>query len=133
MQKNFFTGLAILLPFALTVWILSFLFDLLTTPFLGITEQILQYYYHFDTSVLIFSQEQVLIFCSRIVILGFLAITAFIVGIFARSLILKYLFRIGEYIIRHIPFVNNIYKAVKEAVNALFNSKKSFGQAVLVP
>jgi uncharacterized membrane protein len=134
MKKNFFTGLAILLPFALTVWIISFLVDILTNPFLGIAEGILQSYYSFDAPILIFSQEQLLIFWSRVAILIFLAFTAFIVGVFAHSMLIRYLFRTGEYFIRHIPFVNIIYKVVKEGVNAFFSSqKKSFGQAVLVP
>ena len=41
MRRNFLTGLVIVLPIALTVIIILLIIDLLTQPFLAVTERLL--------------------------------------------------------------------------------------------
>ena len=134
MKQNFFTGLAMLLPIALTFWILSFLIDLLTNPFLTFTENILKYYNLLDYPFLFFSGDQVLMFWSRVLILAFLAGIAILAGFLARILFLNFFFRMGDYLMHRIPFVNRIYKATQDVVHTLFGAQKtSFAKVVLVP
>lgn len=134
MKQNFFTGLAILLPIALTFWILSFLVQLLTNPFLVFTENILKYYDLLDHPFLFFTGDQMLLFWSRLLIIAFLGGIAILAGFLARILFLNFFFRLGDYIIRRIPFVNRIYKATQDVVSTLFGAQKpAFAKVVLVP
>jgi len=41
MKKNFLTGIVILIPIALTIIIVLVIVDLLTQPFMGVMEQVL--------------------------------------------------------------------------------------------
>src|SRR5689334_21669434 len=44
MKKSFSTGMIILLPFALTIWVVSYLFDLFTNPLFNIIEHTILWY-----------------------------------------------------------------------------------------
>ena len=52
MKKYFITGLVILLPVALTLAIVIFLFNFLTQPFVGIVQSIFDYYHLFENGFL---------------------------------------------------------------------------------
>ena len=126
MRKNFITGLAILLPIAITFGIIIFLIKTLTNPFLGFVQGLLAPYNIFG--------HQVLIIISRIAILLFLFCFTFIAGFLARVLFIKYLFRVGNFLIQRIPVVNTIYAAAQDITGTLFGSDEaSFSQTVLVP
>jgi uncharacterized membrane protein len=130
MKKNFLTGLAILLPIALTAWILFFLMNFLTNPFMGLVKGILNTYHFWGHSL---SHETVLLI-SRLALLVTLFLITLLIGFFARMFFIRALFRWADKIFHHIPVFNKVYKASKEVVHTLFNDqKKSFSQVVLVP
>jgi uncharacterized membrane protein len=134
MKQNFFTGFVILLPMAMTFLVINFLINFLTNPFLDFTQNILHNYPFLDRSLFIFSSEQVLLFWSRLFILIFVAVITILTGFITRLFFLNYLFILGESFIQKIPFVNRVYKAIQDAVKAIFNHpKKSFTKIVLVP
>jgi uncharacterized membrane protein len=134
MKNDFFTGLVILLPIALTFWLLNFVIHLLTDPFLDLTEAILHHFHLLDKPFLFFSGEEVLMFWSRILILIFLTAFIFLAGFLARILFLNYLFSYGNYLINRIPFINRIYRSVQDGVHALFHREKDAKvKVVLVP
>jgi uncharacterized membrane protein len=134
MRKLFFTGLITLLPFALTVYIAAFVINLLTDPFQGSVEGLLDYYDLLDSPFLFLSGANVLHISSKILVIAALFGTIVLMGFFARMVIAKSLFRFSGYAIQRIPFVNKIYRSVQEVVAALFSSKgTSFSQAALVP
>jgi uncharacterized membrane protein len=133
MRKHFLTGLAILLPFAVTLFVVVFIVNFLTSPFLGIVEAILNYY-HLQHSFLFFSEKEVLHVISKILVLITLFLVTLIIGFLGRLVLVNYLFRIGDVIIQRIPFVNKIYKAAQETVKTVFSSEKTaFSHVVLVP
>jgi uncharacterized membrane protein len=134
MKSHFFTGLAILLPIALTLWILIFLVTALTNPFLEFVEGVLRYYNVLDRPFLFFTDQDVVIFWSRILILLFLIGLTMLIGFFARLFFIKSLFKYGDALLHRIPVVNKIYKAAKEIIHTLFGHKRtSFSQVVLIP
>lgn len=134
MRRYFLTGLAILLPTALTIFVVAFAVNLLTKPFLEFVESSLSYYDIFNKPFLLFSAEQVLLISSKLFILAALISIALLLGLLARTLLTKSLINLGEYVIQRIPIVNTIYKTSKEVVKSFLSSKGSaFSQVAIVP
>lgn len=134
MKKYFITGLVILLPLALTIAIVMFMVNLLTTPFVGIVRGILDYFDLLDTSFLFLSAENIQIVFSKIVILILLFFVTVGLGAFGRWFFVHYMLNLWDYILHRIPLVSSIYKTCKDVINTLFGSKtNSFKQVVLVP
>jgi uncharacterized membrane protein len=126
MRKYFATGLVILLPIALTFWIVSFIIGILTDPFLGLAEFML-------TSVGIHSHEA-LAYGGKLLALLFLLALIVGIGAVGRYFFFKYLIIISDAILHRIPFISAVYKTSQEFIQTLFNkSNQSFKQVVLVP
>jgi len=123
MKKNFLTGLIILIPLALTFVIIQFLVNLLTTPFLGFFDKLL------DNS----NRE---IYGPVVKLLILLALPAVIIaiGFFGRVFLIRHLFLQIDNLAYRIPIINRIYISIKDAVNALLKPKSStYSSVVLVP
>lgn len=134
MKKYLLTGLAILLPLAVTFWIVSFLFNLLTVPFLGITQELLDWSGLLDNGLSFLSGEQIQTYISQFLILAFLLFATVLLGFFARWVFIHYLFQFGDYILHRIPLIKSIYKTSQDVVKALFlQDTKAFKQVVMVP
>lgn len=127
MRKYFITGLVVLLPLALTLGIVLFLVNLLTSPFVGIFQGIFDYFG-------ILSSEQLQILFSKILILVLLFFVTVGLGAFGRWFFVHYMLSLWDYILHRIPLVSSIYKTSQEVITTLFGSTtKSFKQVVLVP
>lgn len=130
MRKNFLTGLAILLPIALTLWILAFLINLLTKPFLGLVESFI----HVDVAQLSETTHGILLFAAKICILLLLTLMTFLIGYVGQHYIVRSILEYSDFVLHRIPFVNKIYKAAQEVVKTLFHEEHTdFSQVVLVP
>lgn len=128
MKKYFITGLIILLPVAVTLIVMVFIFNLLTEPFIGLVNEIFAAN-HIDltgsVSVRLLGQ-----LIALIVLLG--AIT--LLGLLTRMFFLNTLIGYGEWILHRIPLISPIYKTCKDVVQTVFSEKSSsFKQAVLIP
>jgi uncharacterized membrane protein len=133
-KRYFLTGLALLLPIVVTIWIIIFFINILTRPFQQFAAEILRYYGLLDRSFLFLSSEQFLQLISKgLVILAIVAVTI-LVGFLTRVFIANYCIRLGDKIMHRIPIINKIYKAVQDVVQTLLEKKRqSFTQVVLVP
>lgn len=130
MKKYFITGLATLLPVAVTIWIFVILVRFLTRPFMGMMTALLQGLP--DLGIL--TSERGIRTLSEILILIALFLITFFLGIIARRFFFDSLLKIGDRILYRIPLVNKVYKTSKEIVQSLFASKdQSFKQVVLLP
>ena len=130
MKKYFFAGLALLLPVAVTVWVIKFFVNFLTKPFIGIVTPLFTTYIHLPFHV----PEQAIRTISQILILVALFVFTWFLGFVARRLFFNQLLRFGDQLLHKIPLVNKVYKTSKDIVQSLFNSKKgSFQQVVLLP
>lgn len=133
MKKYFITGLVILLPLTLTLWIVAFLFNFLTEPFLGISKVILNYTGLLDLGFLWLNAEQLQTLVSQVLILIVLFVFTVLLGIVARWFFFHYIFRFWESLIHRIPVVSVIYKTCQEVIKTIFTSKNNaFKQVVLV-
>lgn len=134
MKKLFITGLVLLLPLAVTLAIITFIFNLLTEPFAGGVSQVLDYYDLLNKSFFIFSASKVRFFISQVLILIFLFFFTVLLGKIARYVFVHYFIRLGDYLFKKIPLINTIYKTSQDVINTIFTSNKnSFKQVVMIP
>lgn len=134
MKKLFFTGLVILLPFAVTLLVAAFVVNFLTAPFMGITEAVLEKIPLFSQPFLIFSGDEMLDFFSTILVLALLLGSILGLGVFAQLVIGRRLLLAADSLIHHIPVINKLYATVQDTVTTLLNpSKTSFSRVILVP
>lgn len=134
MKRNFITGIAILLPAALTLIVVIWLIDLLTDPFLGIAKLILVKLTPSQGIFSFLSNQHMILFLSRILTLLCLAMITIFIGFLAHLFFLKPIFDWGNAFIHRIPLINRVYKAVQDGLHALFNLQNyTHKQIVMVP
>jgi uncharacterized membrane protein len=119
LKRIFLTGLAVVIPAGLTLYILSFI--------IGIMDNLLRViptHYQPDN-----------LFGIHIPGLGAIVtvILIFICGLVTRSFLGNRMVRFGEHLVGKIPFVRSIYQAIKRIADSLFMDKaRSFKNVVLV-
>ncbi|WP_189357228.1 DUF502 domain-containing protein [Undibacterium squillarum] len=119
MRKYFLTGLLILVPLAITFWVLHAVISTLDQSLLLLPEQ--------WRPKALFGHD----------IPGFgVVLTLLIVlitGLLARNFIGNYVVRVWEGLLNRIPIVNSIYSSVKQVSDTLFSSSgNAFRKAVLI-
>ncbi len=131
MKKYFLAGLAALLPVAITVYVVRFLFDFLTRPFVGIVTPILS-----KVPIGSFggiSSDQWIHLIAQILVLVTIFLFLLILGSLARRFFFDAMIQMGERVLHKIPLFNKIYKATSDIVKTLFSpSSSSFKQVVLL-
>lgn len=133
MKKYFLTGILILLPFTLTLMVVVYLFDLFTTPFVGIVEY---FVIAFEKShgVAVAESEPFILFISRIIVLIFLFFLILTLGFFAQKFFFNTLIHLTNLLFSRIPFVKSVYKLSKDITKAMFSGDtKTFKKTVVVP
>ncbi len=129
MKKYFLTGLATLLPVAVTIYIVIFVVGLLTHPFIGMVTDLLRRFQIYAP----FNSETGIKVVAQILILIGLFLFIILLGLFARWFLIKALIKLGDAILHKIPLVNKVYKMTKEMIQILFASNKNtFKQVVMV-
>jgi uncharacterized membrane protein len=134
MKKYFFTGLAFLLPLAVTIAVLNFLINLLTKPFVEFVSNLLCDVPFLSHGFLFLSQDQIINYSSKILILVFLFLLTMGLGVITRWFFIHELLKLSDKVIHRIPVVNTVYKTTQDIIKTLLTSdKKSFKQVVMVP
>lgn len=134
MKKNFLAGLAILLPIALTFFVISFFVNILTRPFVELVEGTLESLGIQNLSFLFLAHTTVLMILSKILILVFIFGVLVITGLLAQGLFKNIFSRAIDYTLNKIPGINRVHKAIQEVVYILFNTKgNAYTSVVLVP
>ena len=120
MRKYFVTGLLILVPLAITVWVLSAVINTMDQSLLLLPEN--------------WQPQKLLGF--YVPGLGTILTIAivFLTGLLANNLIGNYLVRLWERLLHRIPVVSSLYGSVKQVSDTLFSSSgNAFRKAVLLP
>ena len=120
MRKYFITGLLILVPFGITVWVLSSVIAIM------------------DQSLLLLPAEWQKPRIGNFHVPGVGAILTvaivFVTGLLCNNLIGNYLVRLWERLLHRIPVVSSLYGSVKQVSDTLFSSSgNAFRKAVLLP
>ncbi len=133
-KRYFLAGLAILLPLAVTIAVFSFAVNFLTTPFIGLTQDLFTYLGVDRSEIAFLKSERVLLYSSQILILFSLFLLTFALGLIARSLVFRLFFLYSDKLLHKIPLVNKVYKTSQDIIQTLFSSEKnSFKQVVMAP
>jgi uncharacterized membrane protein len=119
LKRIFLTGLAVIIPAGLTIYILTFIIDLMDNLLLVIP--------------LKYQPDNLL----NVHVPGLGAIVTviliFICGLVTTSYLGNRMVRFGEHLVGKIPFVRSIYHAIKRIANSLFMDKaQSFKKVVMV-
>lgn len=133
MKKHLFAGLVILLPVVLTIFMLLFLLNLFTTPFMDVSTMILS---KFPDVYDFLSHYNLLDLIAKLCSLILLCVFIFCLGVIARWFFFNSLLNLANAILSKIPFVKSIYKTARDVINALFpqkDQKKAFKRSVMVP
>lgn len=120
MRKYFITGLLILVPLAITVWVLNLVIGTLDQSLLLVPER-------FRPNSL---------FGFDIPGLGTILtiLIVFLTGLLTNNLVGNYVVKLWEKLLQRIPIVNSLYSSVKQVSDTLFSSSgNAFRKAVLVP
>lgn len=134
LKKYLIPGLIVLLPLALTLFIVMFIFNVLTTPFVGVVRSVMGYFGWLDKGLLFLSAEDLQIIVSKVIALVLLFGFTVFLGMIGRKFVFHYLLKIWEKILHSIPIVRTIYKLCQDVINTIFASTtNSFKQVVLVP
>lgn len=119
MRKYFITGLLILVPLAITLWVLHSVISTMDQSLLLLPEQ--------------WRPEQ--LFGFKILGLGTILtlLIVFATGLLAQNFIGNYVVEAWEALLQRIPIVSSIYSSVKQVSDTLFSSSgNAFSKALLV-
>jgi uncharacterized membrane protein len=120
MRKYFITGLLILVPLAITAWVLNLVIGTMDQSLLIVPERWQpRHFIGFDIPGL-----------------GTILTVAivFLTGLLTNNLVGNYVVRLWERLLNHIPIVSSLYGSVKQVSETLFSSSgNAFRKAVLVP
>ena len=132
MKKHLLTGFVILLPLALTLIIISFLFDFFTRPFVPWVAALL---IQIEAVLHLSLSEGLVLFISRVLALILLCAFIFLLGFLAHWFFLTKLLQLGQLLLSRIPFINTVYKVSRDIFSALFSNdgKKAFKHPVIFP
>jgi uncharacterized membrane protein len=122
MKKNFLLGLAVVLPFFLTVYIVWLIFKLVGRFFTPLLTKI------FELFVPLPIPGFVVIVVSAIITL----LLIWFIGILASNFIGKKLFQIAEKLLLKIPLASGIYDATKKLMRFFSTDKSAFRRVVLI-
>lgn len=134
MKKYFLTGLAILLPLAVTIAIVAFIVNFLTQPFIGLTSAFLRRFDIVNRGFFFINPQKALLYGSQILILIGICLFTVLLGIITRWFLFKTLLNWSDQLLHRIPLVNKVYKTTQEIIKTLFTAdKNSFKQVVMAP
>jgi len=128
LKRNLAAGLVAIIPIGLTVWVVSALWNAIDTPlravFLppGPNER---GFVHAIARFLNWVFGDLSFMARPGVGIAFLITLVLLIGFLARTLIGKYLVKIGDAIIGRIPFVKIIYLATKQLLSAFLGGTES--------
>jgi uncharacterized membrane protein len=120
MRKYFITGLLILVPLAITAWVLSAVISTMDQSLLFVPER--------------WQPRNLIGFDIPGLGTMLTVLIVFVTGLLTNNLVGNYVVRLWEKLVRRIPIVNSLYSSVKQVSDTLFSSSgNAFRKALLIP
>ncbi len=119
MRKYFITGLLILVPLGITIWVLDAIISMMDQSLLLLPAQ----------------WQPEALFGFKIKGLGAVltVLVIFVTGLLTKNFIGNYVVKLWEKALTHIPIVSSIYSSVKQVSDTLFSSSgNAFSKALLI-
>lgn len=133
MKKYILAGVITLLPLAITLMIINWLFNLLTSPFVGMIEWIFRRYEE-ALHLPLKHHDMLVLFISRVIVIILLFFILLVLGFISHKFFVKPLVKGHGGIWNRIPFVRGIYRISKEVTKSFFaQGEKAFKKTVLIP
>jgi uncharacterized membrane protein len=131
MKRNFLTGIVIVLPIAITIWLMSVLVKICTAPFTSIVKSLLDRLAIVESGFWIFSADQTLHSIATVTIVASLFALLYFIGLVSRLLYLHILVKGLERLIARIPLISTIYRACREITDILFAPRETSATRVV--
>jgi uncharacterized membrane protein len=128
LRDNFFAGMAIVLPVALSIFLAVWLLEKITGGVLNILREHWEELKPGGGSALRKVDE---IFVRVVILIMMIAATIF-VGWLARSIIGRHLIKFGDMILERIPLFNRIYVVLRQISRAMLSEKSDMFSAVVL-
>ena len=122
-RDNLLAGIVVILPITITVFIVRFLVISLNSIMLNPLALRLKPY---------LLQEQQRLFLAKAVVFIAALLIIMLIGLMTRVIIVRRTFSFFEKFLYKLPMVNKVYGALKEISNALFSTKKTSFQKVIL-
>jgi len=133
MKKYLIAGFITLLPIALTIVIVVWIFELMTAPFVGLVEHLVLSY-EAKLGLSLEHHAGLVLFISRIIVLVFLFILILLLGLFGRKVFLNLFLKLTDKLFLRIPIIKTLYRLINEITKSVFaQDKKTFQETVLLP
>ncbi len=123
MRKYFITGLLVLVPLAITAWVLNLVITTMDQSLFLLPEE------YRKTKLLGYELQQL-----RGLGVILTVVIVFLTGLLTNNLVGNYVLKLWEKLLHRIPVVNSLYSSVKQVSDTLFSSSgNAFRKAVLIP
>lgn len=134
MKRSFITGLVILLPVAMTLWIVSILVSWLTGPFTGAVQAVFTKWGLLEAGFLFIPGETLQLILSKVLIIASLVLFTLLLGFVASRFFIHFLLSCWDALITKIPFISTVYKTSQDVIHTMLKQdSNSFKQVVIVP
>lgn len=124
MKKYFFTGLIVILPFFLTIYIIMLVFKFVGRFFTPVLTSMLNSFpisqFRLPPSIIIIISAVVTLFL------------IWFVGVLASNLVGKKIFRLAEKLFLKIPMARGIYDSIRKLTDVFFSDKSNFKRVVAI-
>lgn len=132
MRKYLITGLVILLPIALTLMVIVFLFDFFTEPFITLVHPLVGL---IQAKAHVALPHGITLFLSRLLSLIFLCIFILLLGVVTQLFLVKTIIKWSNAILFRIPLIKTLYKVSRDIFAAFFSvdGKKAFKRPLMIP
>ncbi|MBN2407323.1 MAG: DUF502 domain-containing protein [Elusimicrobia bacterium] len=118
-KRHFITGIIVILPVSLTAWIVWVIFRLIGQRFLPLFKNI--------------PEMADLPLAAQMTISALLTLTViWFIGLWARNIIGRVIFRWFETLILNTPVVSKIYKTIRQITDTMFVNKQAFKKAAFI-
>ncbi|NGX31625.1 MAG: hypothetical protein K940chlam8_01001 [Chlamydiae bacterium] len=130
MKRSIITGIVLILPLAITFWIVQLLYKLCIAPFLHVGIKLLALVDQFYGIYLpLWIQGMVFLLVPAFALVGTLAATT-LIGYLTRWYLGEKIVALTNKIFEKMPFFNKIYSAFKELFSTIFSPKKKLFKSV---
>ncbi len=119
MRQSFLTGFLLLIPLAITFWIVKICFDLLSDPLLNIISPF------FDMLGSQWDHPYILRFFSRVCSILILFATILTIGFVGEHLFEGWIHRAIDSVVSRMPVIKTVHKVVKEVIKQFTTSSQS--------
>jgi uncharacterized membrane protein len=118
-KQSFITGILLLIPIAITFWVIRVCFDLLSDPLFALINPF------FTALSSDWDHPHIINFFARLCSILILLSSIFLIGFITEHLFEGWIHHLIDKVLSRVPLIKNVHKIVKEVVKQFTSSKQS--------